>query len=99
MEPTQGFMIAIPGAVQRVPRKHRRGTNVRQRQAQVSVRLTPQEYAAVKAAADRDRRSPASVLREAFFGGGDCNDLGELRQPEPAQSRSNIGFGPRSQPE
>ncbi len=48
--------------------KHQRGTNVRQRQAQVGVRLTAQEYAAVKAAADRDGSSTASVLRNAFFG-------------------------------
>lgn len=48
-------------------RKHRPGTNVRQRQAQVSVRLTAQEYAAVKAAAERERQSPAAVLRRAFF--------------------------------
>ena len=32
-----------------------------------SVRLTAQEYAAVKAAAERERQSPASVLRRAFF--------------------------------
>jgi len=51
----------------RAPRKHQRGTNVRQRQAQVSVRLTVEEYAAVRAAADHDGRSPAAVLRQAFF--------------------------------
>jgi hypothetical protein len=51
--------------------KRRRGTNVRQRQAQVSVRLTAEEYAAVKAAADEQRRSPAFVLRTAFFGNED----------------------------
>jgi hypothetical protein len=49
-------------------RKHQTGTNVRRRQAQISVRLTLQEYAAVKAAADQQQRSPAFVLREAFFG-------------------------------
>jgi hypothetical protein len=59
----------MPAADQQPPpRKHQRGTNVRQRQAQVSVRLTRQEYAAVKAAAERDDLSPASVLRQAFFG-------------------------------
>jgi hypothetical protein len=57
---------------QSASRKHKPGTNVRQRQAQVSVRLTPQEYAAVKAAADQQRRSPASVLREAFFGAAEA---------------------------
>ncbi len=50
-------------------RKHQRGTNVRQRQAQISVRLTHEEYAAVRAAADQASQSPASVLRQAFF----CN--------------------------
>jgi hypothetical protein len=49
------------------PPRSRRGTNVRQRQAQVSVRLTEQEYAAVKEAADRADVSPANVLRRAFF--------------------------------
>ena len=48
-------------------RRPRTGTNVRLRQAQVSVRLTADEYAAVKARADQQQRSPASVLREAFF--------------------------------
>lgn len=47
--------------------KHRPGTNVRLRQAQVSVRLTPAEYAAIKAEADQRQRSPAAVLREAYF--------------------------------
>jgi hypothetical protein len=51
----------------RAPRKHQRGTNVRQRQAQVSVRLTADEYAAVRKVADRDGQSPASVLRQAFL--------------------------------
>ena len=51
----------------RAPRKHQRGTNVRQRQSQVSVRLTAEEYAAVRKAGERDGQSPASVLRQAFF--------------------------------
>lgn len=48
-------------------RKHRQGTNVRKRDALVGVRLTAEEYAAIKATADREQRSPGSVLREAFF--------------------------------
>ncbi len=48
-------------------RKHRQGTNVRRRDALVGVRLTAEEYAMIKAAADRQQRSPGSVLREAFF--------------------------------
>lgn len=48
-------------------RKPRQGTDVRRRDALVGVRLTAEEYAAVKAAAERDQRSPGSVLREAFF--------------------------------
>jgi hypothetical protein len=52
---------------QPISRKPRRGTNVRLRQAQVSVRLTADEYAAVKATADQRQRSPAAVLRDAFF--------------------------------
>ncbi|HEY2579190.1 MAG TPA: hypothetical protein VGI74_23020 [Streptosporangiaceae bacterium] len=48
-------------------RKHRQGTNVRRRDALVGVRLTAEEYAEIKAAADRQQRSPGCVLREAFF--------------------------------
>jgi hypothetical protein len=48
-------------------RKHRQGTNVRRREALVGVRLTAEEYAAVKAAAEEQQRSPGSVLRAAFF--------------------------------
>jgi len=48
-------------------RKRRTGTNVRLRQAQISVRLTADEYAAIKAEADEQQRSPAAVLREAYF--------------------------------
>jgi hypothetical protein len=48
-------------------RKRRQGTNVRRRDALVGVRLTAEEYAAVKATAEREQRSPGSVLREAFF--------------------------------
>jgi hypothetical protein len=33
----------------------------------VGVRLTAEEYAEIKAAAEREQRSPGSVLREAFF--------------------------------
>lgn len=57
----------IPTDQAREPRKHQRGTNVRQRREQVSVRLTTEEYAAVRKVADRDGKSPASVLRHAFF--------------------------------
>jgi hypothetical protein len=52
---------------QRTARKHRTGTNVRHRQQQISVRLTAQEYAEIKAAADREGRTPAGMLRHAFF--------------------------------
>lgn len=55
---------------QPVSRRPRKGTNVRLRQAQVSVRLTADEYAAIKATADREQRSPAAVLRDAFFAAG-----------------------------
>jgi hypothetical protein len=48
-------------------RKHRQGTNVRRRDALVGVRLTAEEYAVIKAAAERAQGSPGSVLREAFF--------------------------------
>lgn len=48
-------------------RKHRQGTDVRRRDALVGVRLTADEYAKIKAAAEREQRSPGSVLREAFF--------------------------------
>jgi Ribbon-helix-helix protein, copG family len=48
-------------------RKSRRGTDNRQRQAQVAVRLNPEELAAVQAAADRTGVSLAAVLREAFM--------------------------------
>ena len=40
---------------------------VRRREALVGVRLTAEEYAAVKAAAEEQQRSPGSVLRAAFF--------------------------------
>lgn len=49
------------------PAKHRRGTNVRQRQAQVAVRLTPSELATLKAVADRNGQTLASALREGFL--------------------------------
>ncbi len=52
---------------QPVARKHRQGTNVRKRPALVGVRLTAEEYAMIKAAADRQQGSPGSVLRAAFF--------------------------------
>jgi hypothetical protein len=52
---------------QPVARKHRQGTNVRKREALVGVRLTAEEYAAIKTAANRQQRSPGSVLRAAFF--------------------------------
>jgi hypothetical protein len=49
------------------PAKHRRGTNVRQRQAQVAVRLNPNELATLKAVADRNGQTLASALREGFL--------------------------------
>lgn len=45
----------------------RHGTNVRVRQHQVAVRLSPAEEEAVTAAAGRDGISPAAVLRNAFL--------------------------------
>lgn len=49
------------------PAKHRTGTNVRQRQAQVAVRLNPSEFATLKAVADRNGQTLASALREGFL--------------------------------
>lgn len=45
-----------------------RGTDTRQRTALVGVRLTPDEHTAITAVAARRQCSPASVLRDAFFG-------------------------------
>jgi hypothetical protein len=64
---------------QRTARKYRTGTNVRHRQQQISVRLTAQEYAAVKAAADREGRTPAAMLRHAFF----CETESDHSSDEP----------------
>lgn len=47
--------------------KHRRGTDVRQRQAQVAVRLNPSELATLKAVAERNGQTLASALREGFL--------------------------------
>jgi hypothetical protein len=47
--------------------RNRSGSSVRQRQAQVGVRLTDEEYAALKAAADNCGLTPATVLRLAFM--------------------------------
>ena len=66
------------------PRKHQRGTNVRQRQSQVSVRLTAAEFAAVRKVADRDGRSPASVLRQAFFDQARLADRNQYRATGPS---------------
>jgi hypothetical protein len=49
------------------PGKHRRGTDVRQRQAQVAVRLNPRELAVLKEVADRTGQTLASALREGFL--------------------------------
>lgn len=49
------------------PARHRRGTDVRQRQAQVAVRLNPSELAILKAVADRTGQTLASALREGFL--------------------------------
>jgi len=58
----------MPAASQQISRrKYRQGTNVRRRDALVGVRLTTEEYAVIKAAADQQERSPGSILREAFF--------------------------------
>ena len=45
----------------------RRGSENRQRQKLVGVRMTPAEHAALVAAAKRERKSEASVLRDAFL--------------------------------
>jgi hypothetical protein len=47
--------------------KHRRGTDIRQRQAQVAVRLNPSELATLKAVAERDGQTLASALRDGFL--------------------------------
>lgn len=49
------------------PASHRRGTDVRQRQAQVAVRLNPSELAILRAVADRTGQTLASALREGFL--------------------------------
>jgi hypothetical protein len=49
------------------PAKHRRGTDVRQRQAQVAVRLNPSELATLRAVADRNGQTLAAALREGFL--------------------------------
>jgi hypothetical protein len=49
------------------PGKHRRGSDVRQRQAQVAVRLNPRELAVLKGVADRTGQTLASALREGFL--------------------------------
>jgi hypothetical protein len=62
-------MTATNGADAITQRKlsPRSGTDVRQRAAQVGVRLLPEEMAQLKAAADRDGVSPAEILRRAFL--------------------------------
>jgi hypothetical protein len=49
------------------PAKHRPGTDVRQRQAQVAVRLNPNELATLRAVAERNGQSLASALRDGFL--------------------------------
>jgi hypothetical protein len=68
---------------QPISRKHRQGTDVRRRDALVGVRLTTEEYEAIRAAADQQQRSPASLLREAFFGGEQVNRV----SLDPARGR------------
>lgn len=48
-------------------RKPRRGTNVRHRQAQVGVRLSADELAALQAMADREGLTLPAALRLAFM--------------------------------
>ena len=48
-------------------RKHRPGTNVRQRQAQVSVRLSPDELTTLKKMAEQEGLTLPSALREGFL--------------------------------
>jgi hypothetical protein len=54
-------------SAKRQPAKHRTGTDVRQRQAQVAVRLSPNEFATLKAVAERNGQTLASALREGFL--------------------------------
>jgi hypothetical protein len=55
------------------PARHRRGTDVRQRQAQVAVRLNPTALAILKAVADRTGQTLASALREGFLRQADAS--------------------------
>jgi predicted DNA binding CopG/RHH family protein len=48
-------------------RKHRPGTNVRQRQAQVSVRLSADELSTLKRIAAQEGLTLPSALREGFL--------------------------------
>jgi len=45
----------------------RRGTDVRQRQHQVGVRLLPEEFERLRQLAEREGVSPAEVLRKALL--------------------------------
>lgn len=45
----------------------RQGTDVRQRQAQVGVRLLPEEMAELRRLAEENSVSPAEILRRAVF--------------------------------
>lgn len=47
-------------------KRSRRGTNVRQRQHQVGVRLLPEELEMLQSLAERYGVSPAEVLRRAI---------------------------------
>ena len=49
------------------PRKHKRGSENRARSCQVSVRLSPAEYALLQAAAESSGKSVPALLRDAFL--------------------------------
>jgi hypothetical protein len=72
------------------PGRTRSGSGVRQRQAQVGVRLTGEEYAALKAAADHLGQSPATVLRLAFI--RKIQDCGCSHGYPPATSATPSGL-------
>jgi hypothetical protein len=59
---------AMPATDQQpASRKHRPGTNVRQRQAQVSVRLSPDELTTLKKVAEQEGLTLPSALRAGFL--------------------------------
>jgi hypothetical protein len=68
--------------------RNRSGSAVRQRQAQVGVRLTDEEYAALKAVAHDRGLTPATLLRLAFF--REIEDCGCQCSPASDHTVSNL---------